>query len=270
MMSMNTSIERVDTLIERSTNIHRAIDPHFDGEPRYRRMLRNGINVLALSLKNGDGIDRAGAKLLHLPNVFAPKKQPLDALSDLYADITRATRDRDGLPESDARHAIHLMKMAVPYAKEFYPELNISKVAAYALIHDIIEAYAGDTPSLGMTTEQEQQKHVNEARALMRIQEEYGQQWPEFVALIEDYESLADPEACFVKTFDKLDPGFTHFYNQGSEIKTWYGLDEDGFLSAIDQATVRMSKYSGDFPQLMEDRNELTRRVARVAFEKAA
>ncbi len=270
MMSMNTSIERVDTLVFRSSAIHSAIDPHFDGEPRYRRMLRNGIHILASSLRNGDGIDTAGAKLLTLPNVFAQKRQPLDGLSNLYADVKRATLDRDGNPETDARHAIHLMKMAVPYAREFYPELNLSKVAAYALIHDIIEAYAGDVPSLGMSPEQAKEKHANEVRALMRIQEEYGAQWPEFVALIEAYESLADPEACFVKTFDKLDPGFTHFYNQGSEITGRYGFSEEDFFSAMDEATVRMSEYSSEYPQLMEDRAELTRRIARVAFEKAA
>ncbi len=270
MMRTNTSIERVDQLILRSDAIYGAIDPEFDGEPRAKRILRVGINTLALSLRRGESVERAGARLLTLPNVFARTKAPLDELSDMYADIRRATHDRDGNLETDARHAIHLMKLAVPYAREFYPELDQGRIAAYALIHDIIEAYAGDVPSLVMTAEQEQQKQLDEAQALIRLHEEYGEEWPEFIALIESYEALDTPEACFVKTFDKLDPGFTHFYSHGAQLKSHYGLSEDSFYVAIDKATQRMQRYSGEYGQLMEDRDELTRRVAHVAFKNAA
>lgn len=270
MMRTNTSIERVDQLILRSDAIYGAIDPEFDGEPRAKRMLRVGINTLALSLRRGESVERAGARLLTLPNVFARTKAPLDELSDMYADIRRATHDRDGNLETDARHAIHLMKLAVPYAREFYPELDQGRIAAYALIHDIIEAYAGDVPSLVMTAEQEQQKQLDEAQALIRLHEEYGEEWPEFIALIESYEALDTPEACFVKTFDKLDPGFTHFYSHGAQLKSHYKLSEDSFYVAIDKATQRMQRYSGEYGQLMEDRDELTRRVAHVAFKNAA
>ncbi len=270
MMRTNTSIERVDQLILRSDAIYSAIDPDFDGEPRARRMLRVGINTLALSLRRGEEVEQAGARLLNLSNVFAHTHAPLDELSDMYADIRRATHDREGNLETDARHAIHLMKLAAPYAREFYPELNQGRIAAYALIHDIIEAYAGDVPSLGMTPEQEQQKQLDESQALLRLHEEYGREWPEFIALIESYEALDTPEACFVKTFDKLDPGFTHFYSNGVQLKSHYGLSEDGFYIAIDQATQRMQRYAGDYRQLMDDRNELTRRVAQVAFKNAA
>ncbi len=269
-MRTNTSIERVDQLILRSDAIYGAIDPEFDGEPRAKRILRVGINTLALSLRRGESVERAGARLLTLPNVFARTKAPLDELSDMYADIRRATHDRDGNLETDARHAIHLMKLAVPYAREFYPELDQGRIAAYALIHDIIEAYAGDVPSLVMTAEQEQQKQLDEAQALIRLHEEYGEEWPEFIALIESYEALDTPEACFVKTFDKLDPGFTHFYSHGAQLKSHYGLSEDSFYVAIDKATQRMQRYSGEYGQLMEDRDELTRRVAHVAFKNAA
>ncbi|OJU87485.1 hypothetical protein BGO17_00595 [Candidatus Saccharibacteria bacterium 49-20] len=269
-MRTNTSIERVDQLILRSDAIYGAIDPEFDGEPRAKRMLRVGINTLALSLRRGESVERAGARLLTLPNVFARTKAPLDELSDMYADIRRATHDRDGNLETDARHAIHLMKLAVPYAREFYPELDQGRIAAYALIHDIIEAYVGDVPSLVMTAEQEQQKQLDEAQALIRLHEEYGEEWPEFIALIESYEALDTPEACFVKTFDKLDPGFTHFYSHGAQLKSHYGLSEDSFYVAIDKATQRMQRYSGEYGQIMEDRDELTRRVAHVAFKNAA
>lgn len=269
-MTLNTSPERVDTLISQSSHIYDTIDPLFDGEPRYRRMLRIGVNATAISLRHSEGIDTVGTRLFHLPSESPNQTGPLDTLADAYADIRRATLDRNNENESDARHAIHLLKLSHPYAKEMYPHLNTGKIAAYALVHDIIEAYAGDVASLGMTAEQETQKHLNEAGALITLRQEYGEAWPEFVELIEAYETLVDSEARFVKTFDKLDPGFTQFHNNGIQLKNFYGLSEASFFQAIEQTTKRMDAYSGEFPELMQDREELVRRVANAVFKEAA
>lgn len=269
-MMTSTSIERVDELIRQSDRVYDTIDPFSDGEARYRRMLRTGINATALALRQGSTLSETGEQLLTLPAILPRKPGSLDYLADRYADVPRATLDRTGNPETDARHAIHLMKLAVPYAQEFYPHLDGRKVGVYALIHDLIEAYAGDVPSLGMSKEQEAKKHHDETQAVMTLRKEYGDMWPEFVELIEAYENLTESEARFTKTFDKLDPGFTHFYSRGKQIKAHYGYSKTEFLEAIDGATKRMAHYAGDFPQLMQDREELTRRVARVAFQKAA
>lgn len=269
-MTLNTSSERVDQLVNRSERIYDAIDPHFDSEPRYRRMLRFGVNTVALSLRSGKSIAEASKPLVTLPNVLARQRGPLDALANTYADVERATVDRNGERETDSRHAIHLMKLAVPYAREFYPRLNQNKVATYALLHDIVEAYAGDVASLGISPEQAKEKHKNEMQALATLRAEYGNDWPEFVSTIENYEALSDIESQYVKTFDKLDPGFTHLQNKGVELKNGFGLSKEGFITAIGQTTQRMATYSSDFPQLMEDREELMRRVAEATFQKAA
>lgn len=260
----------VDTLMTQSNAIHRAIDPFFDGEPRHRRMLRVANNSTAIGLREGRTFEQVGGTLLRLPNIHVNKKGPLDTLSNNYADVERATLDRDGNFETDSRHAIHLLKLSTAYAREFHPELDINKIAIYALIHDILEAYAGDVPSLGMSPKQEEQKHFAEAQALITLRQEYGIQWPEFVAFVEEYESLADPEARFVKTFDKLDPGFTHFYNNGIQLRSYYDLNEDTFYRAYDETTARMSRYAEEYPQLMNVRAELTHRVAEVTFNKRA
>lgn len=272
MQTMNTSIERVDELMRRSDAIYDTIDTSFDGEVRYRRMLRVGMSMAAISLRNGDGSSETGAKLLNMPSSLPPSIGPrdLESLAYAYGDVTRATLDRDGNPETDARHAIHLMKLASPYARELYPKLDANKVATYAFIHDILEAYAGDVPSLGMSKSQEALKHQNEAQALVTFKKEYGDAWPELVELVESYEALTDSEARFTKTFDKLDPGFTHFYSGGTQLKSHYGYSEEEFVHAINQSTVRMEPYSGEFPLVMSDREELTKRVVSVAFKKAA
>ena len=270
MMTLNTSAERVDRLIQISDNIYDTIDPKFEVEARHRRMLRVGVNTLAISLRNGESLNQAGSRLVQLPSILDNKTQPLDILANTYADIERATVDRSGAPETDSRHAIHLMKIALPYAQEFYPSLGRGKVAAYALLHDIIEAYAGDVPSLGMSKDQENQKHHDEARALITLRQEYGDTWPELISVIEDYEALKDIEARYTKTIDKIDPSFGHFENQGLALKNNLGLTKQTFLTAINETTQRIAVYSGEFPQLMHDREELIRRVAAVSFQKAA
>ena len=272
MTTMNTSSERVDELIRRSDAIYDIIDTSFDDEVRYRRMLRAGLSMAAISLRLGKGIDETGAQLLAMPSGLPPTAGPreLESLAYAYGDVTRATLDRSGNPETDARHAIHLMKLAVPYAEEMYPKLNPNKIAAYALFHDVLEAYAGDVPSLGMSPSQAAQKHHNEAWALITLRQEYGESWPELVELIESYEALSDGEMRFTKTFDKLDPGFTHLQSKGVQLKSHYGYSHDDFLHAIDEATQRMQPYSDEFPLVMLDRDELTRRVAAIAFKKVA
>lgn len=269
-MTQNTSPERVDRLLKESSDAYDTIDPIFDGEPRYRRMVRFGVNSTAIALRNGETIDAVGAHLLQLPHDLPAQSGPLDTLADAYADVRRATLDREGTLESDARHAMHLLKLSSPYAQEHYPKLNPNKIAAYALVHDIIEAYAGDVASLGMSAEQEAQKNADEAKALLTLQQEHGEAWPEFVELIESYEALNDPEARFTKTFDKLDPSFTQFYNNGSQLRDLYGFSKEGFLQAMGQTVKRMEAYAGDFPKVIQDREELTRRIADIAFKEAA
>lgn len=263
MTTPNTSTQRVDALMRHSDAIYDDIDALLNGEPRHRLMLRVAINRLATALRNSETIEQAGLRLITSDPLSPIRKAPLDALANKYADVRRGTFDRNNEPEADSRHAIHLLRLSVPYAQQHYPHLSAGVIAAYALIHDIIEAYAGDTPSLGMSATQEKTKIAIEAEALLTLQQDYGAQWPEFVQLAIAYEELADEEAKFVKTFDKLDPGFTHFSNKGLALQRF---NRETFHEAIEQTTQRMARYSTSFPQLMEDRLELTRRVANAAF----
>lgn len=269
-MILNTSPQRVDRLVEQSSAIYDTIDPVFDGEPRYRRMLREGINATAITLREGKGIEVAGAHLLQLPHVLPAQTGPLDTLADAYSDIRRATLDRDNTPESDARHAIHLMKLATQYAQENYPSLSPNKIAVYALIHDIIEVYAGDVASLGMNAEQEAQKYLDEGQALVTLRKEYGTEWPQLVELVEAYEDLVDPEAKLTKIVDKLDPSLTHLENKGRALKTRYGFNAQEFTAASSETAHRMKPYSADYPKLVDDRAELIKRITQVAFKEAA
>lgn len=79
--------------------------------------------------------------------------------------------------------------------------LNPEKVLQYALAHDLIEAYAGDTPI--HDEEAKKTKVAREAAALVRIEQEF----PEFgdlLATIHEYERRDNPESRFVYAADKL------------------------------------------------------------------
>ena len=265
-MNRNTSPERVDRLIEESDAAYDEIDTIINGEHSYRRILRVGINATARALRDGVAPSKIGTSLL-LINPETPQfSGPLDTLANQYADIERATLDRAGKAETDARHAVHIMKLAVPYAMKYYPHLDTGKIAAYSLSHDIVEAYAKDTPSLGITPEQKNQKDLIEAQAMQDIRRDYSDQWPEFIEFIEAYEKLEEDEARFTKAFDKLDPGFTHIYSGGFQIRNRYRYTREEFMSAMNNSTVRMQEYASDFPYILEDCEEISHRVANLAF----
>ena len=288
--SMNTSSERVDALMRLSDTVYPAIDERLGGEHRSRRIVRLGINAVAHELKQGDRVsagtayesilknqlERGGIHRSHygdwpryqshltkLPDENAVRTDALTELANKYSDVKRAVIDTKGKRERNSRHAVHLSALSLPYAAEFHPDLNLSLIALYTLNHDLLEAFTGDVPTLGISDEAYQLKNEEEVAALERLEFEYGQQWPEFVQVMRDYEAMEDEESKFVKTFDKTDPSYTHFSTEGRQLREFYGYTSSAqFMQAIEATTIRMQAYSGSFPNLMQDRLELLNRVA--------
>ncbi|MBC7564625.1 HD domain-containing protein [Candidatus Saccharibacteria bacterium] len=288
--SMNTSSERVDSLMQLSNEIYPAIDQRLGGETRARRILRLGINVVANELKHGDmhtageqyesilidQLQRGGihpgsyrqwpAYMSHIKNIpSSPDVQTMsmNGLANTYADVKRRTLAEDGKRERNARHAVHLSALALPYAYEQYPWLDAPRVAVYSLFHDVLEAYTGDVPTLGISEHDLALKYKAEEKAMEQLAFDYGQVYPEFVQAVHDYETLANPEARYTKTSDKLDPAYTHFANKGKQLVGFYGYTSpEQLLVASEPTTARIMGYGSEFPELLEDRLELLKRVA--------
>lgn len=284
-----TSTERINTMIEASECIYETIDAPFDGEVRARRLLRLGIHTVAHCLEESYGFRYAGdqwrqilgqvtdASIQHISAVQddrLPTVHPstyrydpeLDALASAYADVQRLTISKNGSRETNASHVIHLSALALPYAATYFPHLDQAKIALYCLIHDLPEAYAGDVPSLVMDRDIETKKQLDETAAVQRIEDEFSSRYPKLLNLLHDYETLSDEEAEFVKTFDKLDPGFTHLYSSGIQLKGALGLDPRSYHTANLAVEARMRRYSLAFPELIQDREELTRRVEQATW----
>lgn len=100
-----------------------------------------------------------------------------------------------------AEHTFELVMMCWYIIATQGLTLDLSKVLRYALAHDIVEAYAGDT--FVHDLEARKTKAAREAAALARLEREF----PEFgdmLATMHEYEARSTPEAKFVYAADKL------------------------------------------------------------------
>ena len=125
--------------------------------------------------------------------------------------VQRITEDADGHIETDTTHSVMLALACGAIAHE--TGMRLDRIVGLALIHDIAEAYAGDTPTLQqLTPEQAQDKRAREAAGLARVRAEVaGLPW--IVGLIDEYEAQETEEARFVRVLDKATPKWTHALN---------------------------------------------------------
>ena len=126
--------------------------------------------------------------------------------------VQRSAFTSTGKQESTAEHSWRLCLMAMVFAAEF-PALDSAKVLKLCVLHDLGEALHGDVPAV-------QQQHSPDKSATERADlQTLMQTLPaalsaEFMALWEEYENAASPEAQIVKGLDKLETILQH--NQGA------------------------------------------------------
>lgn len=116
------------------------------------------------------------------------------------------------IKENDTEHSYNL-GMTAWYLSRWFPDLNGDLIIQYALAHDLVEVYAGDTYIYG-TSDELDSKSKREAEALKRLEQE----WPDFegmIKMIHAYEAKADAESRFVYALDKLMPIMLIYINDG-------------------------------------------------------
>jgi 5'-deoxynucleotidase YfbR-like HD superfamily hydrolase len=159
----------------------------------------------------------------------------------------------DGVtPESDTDHTVMLGVIACAFAQAFVPHLDPGKIAQFALIHDLVEVYAGDTPTIVISDEAREEKDRIEKAAHERIEREFGDLYPWIHQTITDYESLAIPEARFVKTMDKVMPAIVHLLSDGKGIEI-LGYSKAELLAGTRVNDARLKQgYGSDQPEVFE------------------
>ena len=65
-------------------------------------------------------------------------------LMDEMKNVARVISLRNNTFENDAEHSFHLALMVIVFWEDF-PELDLLKCLKLALLHDLVEIYAGDT-----------------------------------------------------------------------------------------------------------------------------
>lgn len=159
----------------------------------------------------------------------------LQKLLNSFADIQRVVHiKRHGTYalETDTEHSYDLA-MTAWFLAEYFPELDTHKVIKLALVHDLVEIYAGDTFAFA-DQKVLASKSAREAAAQKRLAEEW-QDFPSLHACIQEYETRKTPEACFVYALDKLMPMMVIYLHEGY---TW----RDKKLSLQRLYTEKMTK----------------------------
>jgi 5'-deoxynucleotidase YfbR-like HD superfamily hydrolase len=191
-----------------------------------------------------------------------------------FGRVNRSTFHPDGVtPESDTDHTVMLALIACAFAERHAPNCDVGRVAQFALVHDLVEVYAGDTPTLALMTDADRQgKKDREAAALARIEAEFGAAFPWLVDTMHQYESLATPEARLVKAMDKAMPKITHLLNGGVDVRL--GKGERTLLQDIravyEPQRAQMARWAGEWPELQEAWSVLVHRMYALAGEASA
>lgn len=176
-----------------------------------------------------------------------------------FAQVKRVTLYPDGETfESDTDHTVMLSVVACALASKLYKDrLDIGKVAQFAIVHDIVEAYAGDTDTFGITEEGKIAKDAREHEALTKLQDKFQTSYPWLPNTVIEYERLDTEEAKFVKVVDKLMSKLTHILNNGALFKKRNTTPEEMETNYIQLISTLEGSYGKNFPEMIELLHEL-------------
>lgn len=179
-----------------------------------------------------------------------------------FARVDRITYHPDGTtPESDTDHTVMLGVVACAFASRYLHDLDLGLIAQYAFVHDLVEVYAGDTPTLQIDDAGRAAKEDREAAALEQIDRDMVA-LPWVAATITEYERRETPEARYVKAMDKLLPKITHILN-GCVTIGEQGMSREQLIARYILQGDELMAYASDFPALWALRADLLGEVMR-------
>jgi putative hydrolases of HD superfamily len=134
-------------------------------------------------------------------------------LTYLFRDVEREVLYSDNKrKENDLEHSGQLALLAWYLIKSQNLKLDENKAIKYALVHDLVEAYAGDT--FIYDASKNKTKAIREKRAIQKLKKTYPE-FSEMHTLIEEYESFANKESKFIYALDKLIPACNIYLDNG-------------------------------------------------------
>ncbi|HET7320493.1 MAG TPA: HD domain-containing protein [Candidatus Saccharimonadales bacterium] len=132
--------------------------------------------------------------------------------------------------ENDAEHSWSLSLLTAVLAPEIDPSLNVGKATIFAVVHDVVEIYAGDTSVWG-PSEHKATKHQREQQAITKIAENFTA-FPKLHDYIDEYESKSSNEALFVYALDKFINALIRITDEGKYFRL-KKIDFEQFVKGI-------------------------------------
>jgi putative hydrolase of HD superfamily len=137
-------------------------------------------------------------------------------LTHLFQKVVRVIYVKDEERyENDMEHSYQLAMSAWYLIEKDHLAFNLEKVLGYALVHDLVEVYAGDTYIYADAATKASKADREEAAALQLAKE--FPEFPNLHHLIQGYELREDDESRFVYALDKLLP-LLNIYLDGGRI----------------------------------------------------
>lgn len=179
--------------------------------------------------------------------------QNMIELAQLAMNFSRIKRTgvchADGTPETDADHTIMLTWLAPALAQFIDSQLNPAVVAEMAAVHDAVEVYAGDTPTINISDVELQDKYARERTATRKLFREFYRRLPRFATAVQIYEDQQLPEARFVRAVDKLMPKLVHVIDGCVGVRR-EGVTRVEFREMAKRQREAMAEYAAEWPDL--------------------
>lgn len=134
----------------------------------------------------------------------------LDKLKDIFRQSLLPNSDRF---ENDAEHSWHLCMYAIVLEEYAKPGIDMLKVLKMALVHDLVEIYAGDTYLYDEKGNAD--KAIREEEAAQKLFSPLGNQGAEIKELWLEFERNDTAEAEFANMLDRLQPIMQNYLTKG-------------------------------------------------------
>lgn len=165
----------------------------------------------------------------------------IDKMKSIYRQTILIDESRR---ETDAEHSWHFALMALVLSEYAADEhVDIHKVVRMALVHDLVEIYAGDTyayDDAGNSTKEKREKAAADKLFALLPDDQtnvYRQLWDEF-------EQAESAEAQYANAIDCVQPLINNYMTKG---KTW-----NQNKATSDRVYKRMEKVKAGAPKIYE------------------
>lgn len=165
----------------------------------------------------------------------------IDRMKSIYRQTLVMDRSR---AETDAEHSWHFAMAAwVLYEHAADKDINMSRVIQMALVHDLVEIYAGDTfayDTKGYADKDQRERAAADKLFAMLPADQGGL----LRALWEEFDRMDTPDARYASAIDRLQPFISNYMTEGH---TWVKHQ----VSA-EQIYTRMRPLETAIPELWE------------------